>query len=122
MPQLFQSIISKIDLTALVDIGITALLIYWLFSLIRGTRAVSFYGNKSRHGFLHNVVCFILRCTHRHGICPEPRLQFAPVSIVRCPERLTWRGGPDAEHSLASHCHHPIKTKQGPRTLPLHGG
>ena len=41
MPQLIQSIVSKIDLTALVDIGITALLIYWLFSLIRGTRAVS---------------------------------------------------------------------------------
>src|SRR5207344_712210 len=26
--------------TAVIDIGITALLIYWLFSLIRGTRAV----------------------------------------------------------------------------------
>src|ERR1700752_1965981 len=41
MPQLFASIGGKIDLTALIDIGITALLIYWLFSLIRGTRAVS---------------------------------------------------------------------------------
>ncbi|HEY3165331.1 MAG TPA: diadenylate cyclase CdaA [Candidatus Limnocylindrales bacterium] len=41
MPQLFASIAGKIDLTALIDIGITALLIYWLFSLIRGTRAVS---------------------------------------------------------------------------------
>jgi diadenylate cyclase len=41
MPQLFASIVNQIDLTALIDIGITALLIYWLFSLIRGTRAVS---------------------------------------------------------------------------------
>ena len=31
---------SRSDLTTIVDIGITALLIYWLFSLIRGTRAV----------------------------------------------------------------------------------
>jgi diadenylate cyclase len=30
----------QVSLTTLVDIGITALLIYWLFSLIRGTRAV----------------------------------------------------------------------------------
>ena len=41
MPQLLASIVSQIDLTSLIDIGITALLIYWLFSLIRGTRAVS---------------------------------------------------------------------------------
>jgi diadenylate cyclase len=41
MPELLRSIIGQIDLTALIDIGITALLIYWLFSLIRGTRAVS---------------------------------------------------------------------------------
>src|SRR3954454_12082082 len=41
MPQLLASIVNQIDLTALIDIGITALLIYWLFSLIRGTRAVS---------------------------------------------------------------------------------
>src|SRR4029434_738190 len=41
MPQLLQSIVDQIDLAALIDIGITALLIYWLFSLIRGTRAVS---------------------------------------------------------------------------------
>src|SRR5712691_9753657 len=40
MPQLLASIVDQIDLTSLVDIGITALLIYWLFSLIRGTRAV----------------------------------------------------------------------------------
>ena len=33
-------IFDQIDLTTIVDIGITALLIYWLFSLIRGTRAV----------------------------------------------------------------------------------
>jgi diadenylate cyclase len=41
MTELLASIVSQIDLTSLVDIGITALLIYWLFSLIRGTRAVS---------------------------------------------------------------------------------
>jgi diadenylate cyclase len=41
MAELLRSIIDQIDLTSLVDIGITALLIYWLFSLIRGTRAVS---------------------------------------------------------------------------------
>jgi len=33
-------IFDQVDLTTIVDIGITALLIYWLFSLIRGTRAV----------------------------------------------------------------------------------
>jgi diadenylate cyclase len=37
---LFQSILDQVRLTTIVDIGITALLIYWLFSLIRGTRAV----------------------------------------------------------------------------------
>jgi diadenylate cyclase len=41
MPELLRSIVGQIDLTALIDIAITALLIYWLFSLIRGTRAVS---------------------------------------------------------------------------------
>src|SRR5207247_5332046 len=40
MRQLLESILDQVKLTALVDIGITALLIYWLFSLIRGTRAV----------------------------------------------------------------------------------
>jgi diadenylate cyclase len=34
-------IIEQVRLNSLIDIGITALLIYWLFSLIRGTRAVS---------------------------------------------------------------------------------
>jgi diadenylate cyclase len=37
---LLQSILDGVRLTTIVDIGITALLIYWLFSLIRGTRAV----------------------------------------------------------------------------------
>ncbi len=37
---LFGSILEQIRLTTVVDIGITALLIYWLFILIRGTRAV----------------------------------------------------------------------------------
>ena len=40
MSELLGSFIQQIRLTTLVDIGITALLIYWLFSLIRGTRAV----------------------------------------------------------------------------------
>ncbi|MGZ8437043.1 MAG: diadenylate cyclase CdaA [Candidatus Limnocylindrales bacterium] len=40
MPQLLGSILEGINLSSIVDIGITALLIYWLFSLIRGTRAV----------------------------------------------------------------------------------
>ncbi len=37
---LLGSILDQIHPTTIVDIGITALLIYWLFSLIRGTRAV----------------------------------------------------------------------------------
>ncbi len=41
MPQLLESILKQADLLTLVDIGLTALLIYWLFRLIRGTRAVS---------------------------------------------------------------------------------
>ena len=41
MPQLIASILEQVRLTSLFDIGITALLFYWLFSLIRGTRAVS---------------------------------------------------------------------------------
>ena len=41
MPQLLEPIVEQIRLASLIDIGITALLIYWLFSLIRGTRAVS---------------------------------------------------------------------------------
>jgi len=40
MSQFFGSILDQVRLTTIVDIGITALLIYWLFSLIRGTRAV----------------------------------------------------------------------------------
>src|SRR5436190_15823506 len=40
MSQLLGSILDQVRLTTIVDIGITALLIYWLFSLIRGTRAV----------------------------------------------------------------------------------
>jgi len=41
MQQLLTSIVEQISLTSLIDIGITAFLIYGLFSLIRGTRAVS---------------------------------------------------------------------------------
>lgn len=40
MRQLLESILGQFRPTTLIDIGITALLIYWLFSLIRGTRAV----------------------------------------------------------------------------------
>ena len=40
MPSLFSSILEQVHLNTIVDIGITALLIYWLFKLIRGTRAV----------------------------------------------------------------------------------
>jgi diadenylate cyclase len=40
MSQLLESIAGQVRLTTLVDIGLTALVIYWLFSLIRGTRAV----------------------------------------------------------------------------------
>jgi diadenylate cyclase len=40
MTQLLGSILEQVSLTTVIDIGITALLIYWLFSLIRGTRAV----------------------------------------------------------------------------------
>jgi diadenylate cyclase len=37
---LLESILGQVDMTTILDIGITALLIYWLFSLIRGTSAV----------------------------------------------------------------------------------
>ena len=40
MPQLLASILDQVRPAAILDIGITALLIYWLFSLIRGTSAV----------------------------------------------------------------------------------
>src|SRR6478735_3910080 len=40
MPSLISSILDQVHLNTIVDIGITALLIYWLFKLIRGTRAV----------------------------------------------------------------------------------
>jgi diadenylate cyclase len=39
--QLVQSILGQVRLNTVIDVGITALLIYGLFSLIRGTRAVS---------------------------------------------------------------------------------
>ncbi|HEY2915904.1 MAG TPA: diadenylate cyclase CdaA [Candidatus Limnocylindrales bacterium] len=40
MPELLSSILDQVRPTTILDIGITALLIYWLFSLVRGTRAV----------------------------------------------------------------------------------
>ena len=36
-----ESLVRQITLTTVLDIAITALFIYWLFSLIRGTRAVT---------------------------------------------------------------------------------
>jgi diadenylate cyclase len=38
--EFISSILDQVKLNTIVDIGITALLIYWLFKLIRGTRAV----------------------------------------------------------------------------------
>jgi diadenylate cyclase len=40
MPQLIESLLGQIRPTTVLDVAITAILIYWLFSLIRGTRAV----------------------------------------------------------------------------------
>lgn len=40
MPPVFQPILDQVRPSTLLDVAITALLIYWLFSLIRGTRAV----------------------------------------------------------------------------------
>lgn len=40
MPQLLASILDQVRPETFLDIGITALLLYWLFSLIRGTSAV----------------------------------------------------------------------------------
>lgn len=40
MQQLLAALLEQVRPTVLLDIGITAILIYWLFSLIRGTRAV----------------------------------------------------------------------------------
>ena len=40
MPQLLESILDQVRATSILDVGITAVLIYWLFSLIRGTSAV----------------------------------------------------------------------------------
>jgi diadenylate cyclase len=41
MPDVIRTLVEQLSVSAIVDIGITSLLIYWLFSLIRGTRAVS---------------------------------------------------------------------------------
>ncbi|HYO43359.1 MAG TPA: diadenylate cyclase CdaA [Candidatus Limnocylindrales bacterium] len=41
MPPFVESLVRQITLTTLLDIAITAFFIYWLFSLIRGTRAVT---------------------------------------------------------------------------------
>lgn len=41
MPPFIESLVRQVSPTTLLDISITALFIYWLFSLIRGTRAVT---------------------------------------------------------------------------------
>jgi diadenylate cyclase len=41
MPQFIAPILEQVRPTSLLDIAIVAVLIYWLFILIRGTRAVS---------------------------------------------------------------------------------
>lgn len=41
MPPFIESLVRQFTLTTMLDIAITALFIYWLFSLIRGTRAVT---------------------------------------------------------------------------------
>src|SRR3974390_2275191 len=41
MPGFLDSLLRQVTPNALLDIGITAFFIYWLFSLIRGTRAVT---------------------------------------------------------------------------------
>ena len=41
MPPFVESLVRQVTPTTLLDIAITALFIYWLFSLIRGTRAVT---------------------------------------------------------------------------------
>jgi diadenylate cyclase len=41
MPELVTSILDQVRPSTVLDIGLTAVLIYWAFSLIRGTRAVS---------------------------------------------------------------------------------
>lgn len=40
MPDLLETLAGQVHLITLVDIALTAVVIYWLFSLIRGTRAV----------------------------------------------------------------------------------
>ena len=40
MSEVLESIAGQVRLTTIIDIGLTALVIYWVFSLIRGTRAV----------------------------------------------------------------------------------
>ena len=40
MPPLVGSIFDQVSISTLIDVGVTALLIYWLFSLLRGTQAV----------------------------------------------------------------------------------
>ena len=43
------SLVRQITLTTLLDIAITAFFIYWLFSLIRGTRAVTLVIDSCPH-------------------------------------------------------------------------
>lgn len=40
MSDVLETLAGQVRLTTLIDIGLTAVVIYWVFSLIRGTRAV----------------------------------------------------------------------------------
>jgi diadenylate cyclase len=60
--QELRSILEQVRLNAIVDIAITSLLIYWLFSLIRGTRAVRLVIGVSVLFVVYNLaVAFDLR-------------------------------------------------------------
>jgi diadenylate cyclase len=62
MPEPLRSIVDQVRLNAIVDIAITSLLIYWLFSLIRGTRAVRLVIGVSVLFVVYNLaVAFELR-------------------------------------------------------------
>src|SRR6266566_4125971 len=97
MPQLLQSIVGQIGLTSLIDIGITALLIYWLFSLIRGTRAVSLVIGVS--GLFALVVVFqpeLRRALERIGRVGSFNWLFSPTD-----QRTVERVADEVAHAAA---------------------
>ena len=109
MEQLLRSVAEQVKLNALVDIGITALLIYWLFSLIRGTRAVSLV--------IGVTVLFAVYAAARmpalFALIEGLWLQIGPVL------NLDLRSGPQRLHALAAYEHHAglveaLERKDGP--------